>query len=511
MSSETYIIRISRSQYIERDRSIAILRLDQCQHYIGQPVQVRYYSNPEQTETDTVVAIGIDNGVGKDCYKVLSLGGLTLVRDVVLDPPDVSKLTHGEIYLCPDEEGIWSYMYEEGGVRQIEHITGGPFIFSNIEDKYRWFYRDGVLKREDDFNTEADIKSLLAGYEEKFENLTKSLEKLQKLVYANNTLTFPLRISFYDDNNTGGTHTVYRTGTRTGVNFVIRVTLQSVDIPSGDMTYLNVTPNCSMTLNGQEIHTTGEDLYTVEGLTRTTDYSLLVTYVDQETGVTKKGNAYYTVPFGYPFYYGVVPGEGWTIDQGSVTSLSEMTLGTEDTVIRFEGDLENQKVVIAVPTTYGNLKSAYDPGSSINCISDYEITTTLIDNTTYNVYVKELPITYPGFTQIFSFNEYASGSGSGSGDVTGSTGRVVTDSDLEALRQEILGGASTDYDTLFELEQKIKGISNREGLVAGAGIEIINNEDGSTTIGVNPDEDSIDTNGDNELGVTTVDGGYYNI
>ena len=104
MSSEAYIIRINRSQYVERDRSIAILRLDQCQHYIGQPVQVRYYSNPEQTEIDTVVAIGIQNGIGKDCYKVLSLGGLVLVRNVVLDPPDVSQLTHGEIYLCPDED-----------------------------------------------------------------------------------------------------------------------------------------------------------------------------------------------------------------------------------------------------------------------------------------------------------------------------------------------------------------------------------------------------------------------
>ena len=508
MSSETYIIRINRSQYIERDRSIAILRLDQCQHYIGQPVQVRYYSDPEQTEIDTVIAIGIQNGIGKDCYKVLSLGGLVLVRNVVQDPPDVSQLTHGEIYLCPDDDGVWSYMYEEGGVRQIEHITGGPFIFANIEDKYRWFYRDGVLKREDDFNTEADIKALLSGYEEKFADLTSKLNTLQKLVYKNNTLTFPLRVSFYDDSNVGGVHTIYRTGTRTGVNFVIRVTLASVDIPSGDITYIDVTKNCKLVLNGEEIEVTGENLYTVENLSRTTDYSLSVSYVDQDTGVTKTGNAYYTVVFGYPFYYGAIPATDWTASQETVTSLSEMIVGDSETDVKFEGSLENQRIAIATPTIYGDLKTAYDSVSSLNCITDYSIQACLVNDVTYNVYIKELPITYSGFSQLFSFKENVGG-GSGSPEISGTTGRVVTDSDLEALRQEILGGASSDYDTLFEIEQKIKGVSSRDGLVAGSGVKITNNPDGSTTISVNPDENSIDTNDDNEIGVTTVDGGYY--
>lgn len=509
MSSEAYIIRINRSQYVERDRSIAILRLDQCQHYIGQPVQVRYYSNPEQTEIDTVVAIGVQNGIGKDCYKVLSLGGLVLVRNVVLDPPDVSQLTHGEIYLCPDEDGVWSYMYEEGGVRQIENITGGPFIFANIEDKYRWFYRDGVLKREDDFNTEADIRALLSGYEEKFEDITNRLDELQNLVYKNNTLTFPLRVSFYDDANVGGIHTIYRTGTRTGVNFVIRVTMTSVDIPSGDITYLDITNDSTLTLNGEQIRVTGEGLYTVSNLSRTTDFSLLVSYIDKETGVTKSGNAYYTVVFGYPFYYGAIPSSGWIATQETVTSLSNMILGDSETNIEFNGSLEDQKIAVAIPTIYGDLKTAFDPVTSLNCITDYDVQSCLVNEVVYNVYTKELPITYTNFSQIFSFNEYVGG-GSGSSDSgSSSSGRVVTDSDLEALRQEILGGASTDYDTLFELEQKIKGISNREGLVAGSGIEIINNSDGSTTISVNPDENSIDTNDENEIGVTTVDGGYY--
>ena len=186
-----------------------------------------------------------------------------------------------------------------------------------------------------------------------------------------------------------------------------------------------------------------------------------------------------------------------------------MIIGDSETNIEFNGSLEDQKIAVAIPTIYGDLKTAFDPVTSLNCITDYDVQSCLVNEVVYNVYTKELPITYTNFSQIFSFNEYVGG-GSGSSDSgSSSSGRVVTDSDLEALRQEILGGASTDYDTLFELEQKIKGISNREGLVAGSGIEIINNSDGSTTISVNPDETSIDTNNENEIGVTTVDGGYY--
>lgn len=506
MSSNNFIIKISRSKYIERDRSIAILRLDQCEHFVGQPVQVRYYEDPEQTKVDTVVAIGIQNGTGKDCYKVLSLGGLVLVRDVVTSLPDVSLLVHGEIYLCPDENGVWCYVYEEGGVRQIEPITGGPFIFANIEDKYRWFYRNGVLKREDDFDTKVEIEALFSGYEEKFNKILDELDNLKNLVYMNNTITFPIRVSFYDDSNVGGVHKIYRTGTRTGINFVIRVTIEDVDIPSGEITYLDITQDCKYILNGEEITPTGEGLYTVTGVSRTTDYSLLVSYVDPNTGITKKGNAYYEVVFGYPFYYGVVS-QDWQPSQESVLALGGMILGDQETDINFSGSLNLEKVAVAVPTIYGNLKMAFDSSSSLNCITDYDVTTILVNDVTYNVYVKSLPIVYDNFSQIFSFKESLE-TGSGS-SVSQSSGRPVTDSDLEALRQEILGGASTDYDTLFELEQKIKNISNREGLVEGSGIKITNNEDGSTTISVNPDETSIDANSDNELGVTTVDGGYY--
>ena len=53
--SSTTKIRISRSKYIERDRSIAILRLEAAEHLLGQPVMVRYYTDSTQTEYDTIL------------------------------------------------------------------------------------------------------------------------------------------------------------------------------------------------------------------------------------------------------------------------------------------------------------------------------------------------------------------------------------------------------------------------------------------------------------------------
>ena len=70
----------------------------------------------------------------KDCYKIISLGGLELVRNVVTELPDVSALVHGELYLYEDQSsGKWYYVYEIGNERQIDEIIAPPTIYVNIQ------------------------------------------------------------------------------------------------------------------------------------------------------------------------------------------------------------------------------------------------------------------------------------------------------------------------------------------------------------------------------------------
>lgn len=503
-SLDFYQIKISRSKYIERDRSIARLRLNQHEFVVGEPVMVRYFTNSNQTETDTIFALGIKNGIGEECYQVISLGGLDLVRDVVTELPDVSLLVHGELYLYKDNDSIWNYVYERNGVRQIEPITGGPFIFSNLEDKYRWFFRDGILKREDDFYNKSEINEMISGWDENIKNALESLNKIKELVYKNHSSSFPIRISFYDSNKLNdGTTPLYKVGIRTAVNFLIRVTLPDIDIKTGELNSYEITNDCELELNGKPIELPENNRYTVIGLTNTTEYRLSVKYTDPETGIVRNSTSYYTVKFGHSFYYGQIPEFDWAATEFNLNNLPFNTIGNEDSIITFSGDLKSQRLAFAYPSKYGSLLSIYDTVSGLNHITDYTIETCKVDNIEYTVYIKETPINYKEFQQIYSFSLPTFFEG------TSTENSTVNKTDLENLRQEILGGASINYNTLGKLEQIIKGLSIREGFVEGPGISLKQLDDGSTEISVNVDNSSIVTDSNMSIAAKNINGGKY--
>lgn len=501
-SLDFYQIKISRSKYVERDRSIAILRLNQHEFVIGEPVMVRYYADEKQTEIDNIFALGVKNGVGENCYQIISLGGLDLVRDVVTELPDVSLLVHGELYLYQDENNIWNYVYEDGGVRQIEPITGGPFVFSSIEDKYRWFYKDGTLKREDDFYTESEINKMISGWDTNIQNAIKSIEEIKELAYKNHAVTFPLRISFFDTNRQeDGKIPLYRTGIRTSVNFFIKVIIPDINIETGEVNSYEVTDDCILELNDSIITLPESNRYTVLGLTDTTRYRLVATYTDPSTGIVKKAVSYYTVKFGHNFYYGQIPESEWNVTESNINSLPEVMVGDEKTLITFDGNLKSQRLAFAYPTKYGNLKSIYDTTSGLNHITDYNIETCKVNGIDYNVYIKDVALNYENFQQVYSFSLPTFF------EENNDTG--VTLADLENLKQEILGGASINYDTLGEIEQIIKGLSIKEGFIKGPGINLKQLDDGSTEISVNTDNTSIVADSDMSIAAKTIDGGKY--
>lgn len=380
-------IRISRSKYIERDRGIAVLRLNMAQHLVGQPVMVRYYVDEEQTETDTLFAIGIKDGVGEDCYKVISLGGLNLVSDVVKELPDVSSLAHGELYLYQDENEVWYYVYEIDGDRQLEKITGGPYTFANIKDKYRWFFNDGILKREDDFYTKSQIDSQL---KDLYDELFAKIQKIeQEQIVQNDWLleldkvVFPMTMTL--KNNTG---TLFLTGTTQDIQFNIDVQRKGESVRN----------NCTFKLNNNEITLDASGNYTKTGVTSTTTFTFLAEHTTL-TGVT--ASASNTVNFGYYFYYGVIPANDWTINETNVKALANRKLQIK-TSTTFITNLSLQKIAFASPTVYGGIAHIYD-SNGFDYIADYTRSDINIDGYDYYVYVKNSEVTVTNFRQQFTY------------------------------------------------------------------------------------------------------------
>lgn len=391
MSRELTKIVFSRSEFIERDRSIAILRLDMCQHLVGQPVIVRYYVDDEQREIDTLYAIGIRDGVGPECYKVVSLGGLNLVRNVVTELPDISALTHGELYLYQDEGGGWNYVYEVNGTRQIDAIVGGPYCFTNIEDRYRWFYIDKKLKREDDFYSKGEMDKKLALIEGnllEFEEVIGRLDKLEEEVKLNHDMlveldceVFPLSLSIA--NKTGS---LFLTGTEQNVTFQPEVIRKKQDI----------TAECTFTVNGEDTVLNEENQFTITHLTGSRTFKVVATF--PVLGITKEASS--VVNFGYNFRYGIVPA-AWEITEANILSLGNTKLQLKQTTT-YTMDLKGQKLAFVCPKVYGKLSHIFD-ANNFDYIADYDVTEIEVAGYQYYVYLKKSEVTITNFRQVYTY------------------------------------------------------------------------------------------------------------
>lgn len=386
-----YKLLISRNGSVKDSREIAVLALNLRNHAFGELSMVRYYVDKEKTEIDTVVAIGIKNGVGPDCYKIITLGGGNIITGILTEAPDISSLVHGEIYiyLDPEQEGKPVYVYEVNGERFFEEITGGPYKYEVVEDGYRWYFVNGVLKREDDFYSKAELDKIIGDLNsEILEDIRKIKEQLKThndwLIELDKEV-FPLSMSV-----TNKTGTLFLTGTSQDVKLVVKVERKGEDI----------TKECTHKLGGESITLDGENSYTKTGLTETTTLTVESTYT--KLGLSKTGSS--TVNFGYYYYYGTVPANDWEAGEETIKALTKKlsTKGTQN--LTFDIDQTN-KIVFCCPKLYGVILSIKDQ-NNLEYIGDYSDPVTVsVEGVDYYVYIKKTVATYKGFKQIFKYTK----------------------------------------------------------------------------------------------------------
>lgn len=366
MNDKVTTIQMSRSRYIERDRSIAVLRLDDHFFDVGEPVMVRYYTDPEkQTEVDTILAVGIKSGTGPDCYKVMSLGGLELVRDVTNELPDVSSLVHGEVYLYQDPlTEVWYYVYELGGDRQLERISGQDRIFVSIENRYRYFWTNSQMKREDDFFTNSMLQ--------------ETIDELFRIVYP------PYIVAESLDGY------LFRAGDTKNITLRIQV----LDTSGKDL-----TKNYNFYVDNSPIDLT-DYRWTYKGLTASHDF-----IVKAENSLGLELNSLVTqvqIRFGYDIHYGVVD-PGWKPTSQGILQLDFHELRARENVEWKNINLSNQITAFAAPQTYGYITHIHDD-NGLDLIADYNCEGVDVDGIPYYVYYKIEPIQINGFIQKFMYN-----------------------------------------------------------------------------------------------------------
>lgn len=369
--NKDYRIKVSSSKYVEESRAVAVIRLNERGFLKGEVVMLNYKKDPDKkTDIGTLVAIGIKDGTGEDCYRIISAGGSVVVRKVVESLADVSSLVHNELYIYKDPDNKWYYVYkpENEANRRIELITGGPYIFVDLDTGYRWFYRDGQCKREDEFFSSNNVQALL-----------------------NEILSRNDRIEVTSDSGF-----LFKVGDVKNV---------ALDIKTLDNSRNDISSKCRYSIDGQDIALVGGK-YTIQNLTADKDIEI-VSNVEIAEGIYQQIKEKVSIRFGYLFYYGRVE-PTWEPNVDNIKALEYKKLNNRRSLEWVDIDITNlSKTVFCYPKRYGFLDHIFDY-HGIDYLKDYVIYDNhyVIDGEEYFVYLKREPIKMFDFRQNYVFGDF---------------------------------------------------------------------------------------------------------
>ena len=293
----TTLIRFPRCKFIAESRQIALLHLmEDVTHVVGQPVMISYYKNSQKTEIDTIVAIGIGNGKGKNCFKVITTGQFILIWDIVYSLPDVSSLVHGEVYLYNDRTAkIWYMVYSNEGVyRKIEPITEEPKFYIRLTDNSLWVSgSDLIVKPLADFYSKTEIDAIVSqikidtDFSQIEEKLNEAIEKSNSAI--DKTVELEERIEHIEDGTTATREIA------TVHNYIKSVNLVNIYGEPSNKTWFSKRDIRSFEAGSLEFEITYHK-FTGEDLTSGFDTVKMAIGDEPFIEVTPNENGYYTNP-----------------------------------------------------------------------------------------------------------------------------------------------------------------------------------------------------------------------
>ena len=154
-------VRFSRCREIMSSREAAMIHLGDKEFVTGEPVIINYFEDTNAS-VNTIMAVGIKNGKGADCYRIITLGQYEIVWGVGRQLPDVSSLVHDELYLYQDNDDVWYYVSAQDGVRILEPLLPYPHTFINIANNTIYVSdSDRHVRSINDVYTKSEIDALL--------------------------------------------------------------------------------------------------------------------------------------------------------------------------------------------------------------------------------------------------------------------------------------------------------------------------------------------------------------
>lgn len=357
------VIKLSRCKEIAPSREDAIVYLDTHAHSKGEPVIVEYYKDETKTETDILFAIGLNDGTGRNCYSIESIGEETVISGVTFEDEDlidISATIHQQKYLscCQnyiEKEGDWVIVTIENRlIKKIEKVEEEQ-IFRDIFTGFRWYFSGNVVKREDDFYTKSQT-------DKRIEDYLYTAVPIEMFVETGNTVF----IKQYNE-----------------PFFRITVT---------DFTGKDITSECEITFTSdtrgkesiERIDEGNKYVLDCQNITETTIYTVTATY--RGSSISQDFTFWISSRIRYK--------------TKKIDNLGSLLIEPTSDYATFTFNLNNDCSIVEIPEVFPEVKHIYDV-HGLDYLDDY----TVEKKDGYNCYIKKDAVTINGFKQKFIFKE----------------------------------------------------------------------------------------------------------
>ena len=127
-----------RREAVHKNKSSALVVLNTLSWKEGEFLSIKY-----QTPTgkiDSMVGVGLKDGVGSDCYTLISDRSIPCITAILNYIPDISEMITGSIFIFndPGSNEYWKCYHREGELVK-EEITESFYFTCLDDDQYYYF------------------------------------------------------------------------------------------------------------------------------------------------------------------------------------------------------------------------------------------------------------------------------------------------------------------------------------------------------------------------------------
>lgn len=172
-----------------KNKASALVVLNTLTIKEGEILKIKYYTSSGQE--DSLVAIGIGNGVGPSYYTLVSDQSIPLITSILDYRPDVSDMVSGAIYLFNDSASNNYLKYYHLNGNLIEEEITENFYFTNLEDM-KYYYFDStkgaqkIINVSTNLSDKASFQGIVNVSKERYQELLDSNQIVDDMVYLVN-------------------------------------------------------------------------------------------------------------------------------------------------------------------------------------------------------------------------------------------------------------------------------------------------------------------------------------